>query len=425
MIQRAKILLLVFSVLLVAQRTLTLKDCIQIAKENNRTLLASEKGQEIVPLILKFGFADLMPTLNMNITSSWSNSDVGVVDFSDFGTNSNLFSLDFSTPIYSGIFDFYNIKRYKLEAEQIVNLHDQTAAQVVFSVKQKYFNLMKAQETMNLRRKDLELSREQMSLSKKRVELGQAVPTDIYQAEIAVRNSIIALLESENLLESAIQDMELVLGQEFDENTKFSPVESFHDTSSSLSVWESEVVSNNLNLVGEAISVKQGKLNETTQKAHYFPKISFAIGYKHTGAEFDHYYSNLENYWDPSAYFTVSYSIFDAFERKRNIAQAKINTKQSQLRYLDLQQQKLGEVRKITLRWKNAQKVIKILSENVDLAGEQLALAQQQYALGVITLLDLQNSQLLLTRAEIALVQERYDGEILFSSLELLAGYKW
>ena len=423
--KRIKIVLLVFSSLILAQQVLTLEDCIQIAKGNNRTLLASEEGQEIVPLIRKFGFADLLPTLNMNITNSWGKSGVGIADFYDFGANTNSFSLDFSTPIYSGIFDFYNIKNYKLKAEQIVNLHNQTIAQVVFSAKQKYFNLIKTQETLNLRLKDLELSDEQLSLSKKRVELGQAVPTDIYQAEIAVRNSKIAVLESENFLESAMRDMELVLGREFDENTEFSSFEAFHDTSFSQSVWESTVVSTNLNLAGEMISLKQSELNETTQKVNYLPKVSFAIGYNHAGTEFEHYYSNWESYWNPSAYFTVSHSIFDAFERKKNIVQAKIETKQAQLQYSELQQKKLGEVRKIARQWKNAQKIIRILSENVDLAVEQLALARQQYALGVITLLDLQNSQMSLTRAEIALVHERYDGEILFASLELLAGYKW
>ena len=67
-------------------------------------------------------------------------------------------------------------------------------------------------------------------------------------------------------------------------------------------------------------------------------------------------------------------------------------------------------------------KVVRLLEENTKLAQQQVELAQQQYELGAISLLDLQNAQNALSRAEITLVQKQYDSESLVATLQAFVG---
>ena len=74
------------------------------------------------------------------------------------------------------------------------------------------------------------------------------------------------------------------------------------------------------------------------------------------------------------------------------------------------------------LLWQNMNESIPIFEGTKLAAEEDLKLAQERYALGAATILDLLNAQLSVAQANSSLVRARYDERILRAELNALAG---
>jgi outer membrane protein TolC len=74
------------------------------------------------------------------------------------------------------------------------------------------------------------------------------------------------------------------------------------------------------------------------------------------------------------------------------------------------------------LMWRNMNESIPIFEGTKLAAEEDLKLAQERYALGAATILDLLNAQLSVAQANSSLVRARYDERILKAELDALAG---
>jgi len=396
------------------ENMLNLDACIDLAKRNNYTIQSSEENLAMKPFVRVSGVANFFPSVNFTANRSRS-SDKSAIE------NNNSSGISVSQHIFSGGSNWYQLADSRIQSDLLEIELRQSTVSIVLSVKKSYYNLMKMLETLKLREKDLLLSKEQLMLAQKRVELGAAVPTDIYQAEIAIRNSQIAALDSKNLVRFARSELENILGVKISDATHFEGI-SFTKFVDSLHTWENKSRKKNLGLTTQKMGLELAILSNKMAKSAYFPTLALSANYSRSESEFREIYSDFGEDWSASASVTLSIPIFDRFTRKTNLVQSKIAVQTAKFGIQEAEQILQNQVKDTFEQWENAMKVVRLLEENTKLAQQQVELAQQQYELGAISLLDLQNAQNALSRAEITLVQKQYDSESLVATLQAFVG---
>jgi outer membrane protein len=130
---------------------------------------------------------------------------------------------------------------------------------------------------------------------------------------------------------------------------------------------------------------------------------------------------------DPFTYsgrlaFSLSYPIFNNFQREEQVVRAKVSEINAQAALRDTQ---LGQVQLLTQNigaLRGASQRVAVQAASVAAAQEDVRVQQQRYNIGASTLLDLITSQAALATAEQALIQARYDYRIARAQLEALIG---
>jgi outer membrane protein len=120
--------------------------------------------------------------------------------------------------------------------------------------------------------------------------------------------------------------------------------------------------------------------------------------------------------------FSLSYPVFNNFQREEQVVRAKVAETNAQVALRDAQ---LGAQESLTQNigaLRGASQRVAIQVASVAAAEEDVRVQQQRYNIGASTLLDLVTSQAALATAEQALIQARYDYRIARAQLEALIG---
>jgi len=292
---------------------------------------------------------------------------------------------------------------------------------VALSVKQQYYAVLAAIESEDAARVQMELANVQYKSSVARVRAGAATRSDSLRGVIAVGNAQLALLTAQAQREAANAALTRLVAS--DVPVTADPA-SVHENMAQLpdSAQLAALAKN-----GPAVQQAQAALDAATEsrkasKATYLPSLS--ASYSRNGSGTD---SRFGLGSDPFNYngrlsFSLSYPIFNNFQREENVVRAKVAEVNAEAALHDTQLAAQQSLTQYIGALRGASQRVAVQAASVAAAQEDVRVQQQRYNIGASVLLDLITSQAALATAQQALIQARYDYRIARAQLEALIG---
>jgi outer membrane protein len=422
------VLLLLCSITLPAQEKLTLNEAVEIALSNNFDIRIAKNNLLIVREQNSAGQAGFLPTLSANFsTQNNINNSEQELYSGDIRQGDQVKSSGLNAGIQLGwtIFDGFNmfITREKLaELEKAGELNARIMVEdVVFRTILYYHTIVLEQKRLDVIKNAVAISVERKEIAAQKYGIGSGSGLELLQASVDLNADSSALLQQEyNLLDAMIVFNELLARQP---DTKFVVEESivirddltFDNLSNLVQEQNPEIALAKIDANVEYLALKQ-------QRSDLYPSISVNSGYsyQHSTSEIGiiRYGQNSGIYYG----LTASWTIFNGFNRTRNLRIAQINASNSEL---ELEQTRLrirNELYRLFAAWHKGASTLKAERKNLAVAVETLNAAREKMALGSISSLDLREAQRNMIHAEFRLISAEFETKISETQLLQLCG---
>jgi outer membrane protein len=430
--------LLIISVTASAQRMLTLDEAIAIALKNNYAIQLSKNDSIVAQLNNSYRNAAFYPTLNANTGITFNNNDQ-LQKFSDGTTrerngvkSSNLqAALSLNWTLFDGMKMFATRDKIaefvKLGELGIKNQVVNTVAEVINT----YYNIVRLKQQVKAVDEQISINEERVKLAEYKLDIGVGAKPDVLQSKVDLNAQKALKLEQM----TAIEQQKEILNQLL--NAKMSAADSpstFYEVSDSipintaLSLGEIQqgIESTNPLLLLNKKNLDIARLTLKEHLADRYPTVGFSSNYNFTKADnkavvnpFQPLFSRNKGF---NYGFTASIPIFNRFNVKRQIQQAKLDISYQQLVY-DNQQSLLNlSVVNAFKDYEQQKKALALEEENIILARENVNIVLQVYKLNSTTLIQLKEAQLSLQQAYNRLIAARYNAKLAETELLRLKG---
>jgi outer membrane protein len=315
------------------------------------------------------------------------------------------------------IFYNYKIKSTLVEVEQN-NKHIYTR-QVVSEVKTAYFRYLMTIQINKLLLQTRQLLEENLRVSRKLYENDKVTKEVVYRSEAELSELDQQILQAEKSEELAKSYFNFLLTRPLDQDITVSeedlPIlkeEGDLTAAFQLAVRQREELK--LMELSVEASNKGIKLNQST----FLPSVFAALDYGFQGEEYR--FTSSDDFWMASA--ILRWNLFNGFQDQARIQQAKIEKKQQQVKYAEVENQIKLQVQEIYNNVKVSQKTIHAAEDRLLSARKSFEIVDRKYREGIlphIVYLDARNN---LTRSEINSVITRYEYYIDLVELERALG---
>lgn len=336
-----------------------------------------------------------------------------------FQRNRHSLSFNINQNIYDGGRWWNNIARAK--SFQDAGFHGLEAAKnnAVFLTTQSYLQLAKATALQYALFDAVMLSQEQLERTESLYELGAVARTDFYKAKVQLGNDRSLLLTQRNVVAAAKSNLNIVMGRDplrpiRIEEKEYQKVE-YPSREKAINV----AVENSPLLKQFSASIEGAEHGKKAARAAFLPSLSAGISYSRNNELPANVFSpgNISNNWSSSMGVTVNFNIFNGFADKANLEQAQISYRSSKEEMEDGKRRLIAKIDESITQIETYEELAEIFLDNKQSAEEDLRLATERYELGSATLLEVQNAQVALLRANTSVIRNKYDSQIAYAQL--------
>jgi outer membrane protein TolC len=261
----------------------------------------------------------------------------------------------------------------------------------------------RAAATVAARREDVRLAGELVTLAQAQLDRGVATALDVTRARTQLATARGLLAVAQNQLDQAQVNLARAMG--VDPRSELQITDALSATTAATGAPASEAaavqaaLANRPELRSAQAQQRAAQLGASAIRAERLPRLDLAADYGVTGLNV------------PDAFPTynigvqVSLPVFDGFRREARQQQQELVAQEARVRAGDVQQQVEGEVRSALLDVASGQEQQAIAAERLQLANEELSQAQERFANGLATNIEVINAQQNLVRARDAVIE--------------------
>jgi outer membrane protein len=377
-------------------------------------------------------YGGLMPNFNLSAYGghSWAGPTSGVVIDDQgrpiaprgFDYEQYSFSLGSQINLFDWGANFNTVSRSKSTAEAAAYELEYNRDVVKALVIREFYDLVRQRKLREVQESDLEAKRRNLEQVEAFYKIGSRTKADFLQARVDMSNSELLLITRRNAeaIAEARLKSRLNLPQdtpvEIDESIEFTPGEFDMDTEVAF-MFEHR---SDLLASQQRIEAADASLS-VVEKARY-PTLggSFNYGWNDRFFPDDGEIFKRDYQWSLGVF--LDWNIFDRFQSKANIQDAKAQRRISEY---DLQQAKIDavlDVKQIMLNLDQATQRLALAEETVAAAQENQRLAEERYRVGAGTILETIQSNSSLVSAQAQLIDARVDYLINRADLQRATG---
>ena len=408
-------------------RKISLDEAIRLAQQNSPQAIQAEGTERTSKAARVSAVGAILPSASLSAgrTIQFGGGQTRVnqngeqVTIASAPVNST--GLNLNMTLFDGGQRLYNLRTAKSQIEAAEANRVAVKYNVALNVKQQYYAVLAAIESEDAARFQMAQANEQFKTSIAKVRAGVATRSDSLRGVIQVGNAQLALITAQSNKEAADASLTRLVGSEVpvtaDPNSVQENMAALPDSA------ELAALAKN----GPAVLQARAELDAAEEsrkasKATYLPSLS--ASYSRSGSGVD---SRFGLGPDPFSYngrlsFSLSYPIFNNFQREEQVVRAKVAEVNAQASLRDTE---LGAQESLTQNigaLRGASQRVAVQVASVAAAEEDVRVQQQRYNIGASTLLDLITSQAALAQAQQSLIQARYDYRIARAQLEALIG---
>ncbi len=424
------LLLLLMPALLSAQKKWTLQECIEYAWENNLRIKQQELAVEQSENNLEQAKLNYLPTLNASLSHSmnWGRS-VNVQDLEIIEnklSQSTSASARAAVNVFEGFTKGNEVKsrdmQLQISREEVSRIKNDISVEIA----RYYLQILLSREVLNTALESIASVQEQVERTRILVDAGSvaysslleilaqeaAERVQVVNARNGLRTNLLALkhlldLEGENDFDIENTDIDFLVTNFFGES-----VDELYSKAQSLP----QIKSAQLNLQNSDIQL-------AIAKGRLLPSISFSAGYgtyysdSRDQAFFDQFNENR----NPSIGFGINIPIFNNYQVRNNVKNARLNVRNSQIEVKSRQQILYKEIQQANNDALSYFEKYKASEQNVKAMQESLRYVQEKFNVGAVTATDYTVAKTNLFKAQSDYYQSKY--QFVFQ-LKILDFYK-
>lgn len=404
-----------------AGESVSLDLAVELALGRSPQMIQQEQAIENALLAKRSAWAAFLPNVSASTGGSLRSSNVldpntGVI----VGGSSDSYSagLSANVPLFSGGSRFIELDASDADMRAALARREDQRHSVILQTKNLFFAALRQEELLEVRLVQLERTEQNLALVSTRLEVGRATVSDSLRARLDVVNARQALLETENALRAA----RMALGRQIGAAAPVVPQLPEDLRPSPLALTDEEIMvvaeESSPAVVAAAEAANASAAAVTVNKTAYLPNINLSSGYNWNNQ--DRSFSGGSTSWSMGV--SVSYPIFNRFQRESNLDRAQMTLRVSRLQEEDARLAARQNADAALSALRTAEIAIAIAEEAVLVAEEDLRVVRQRYEAGAATILDIVISQAAADQAAADLVGARYDYVLARTELEALLG---
>jgi outer membrane protein TolC len=383
-------------------------------------------------------YSPALKEIKFNINASRSGLAADIMSFLGSGEFSITKTENtYSSPPYSGISPWYsstlNLSTNLLSSGNLfrtlssyfdyrnnqVNLED-LRSQILLNLKTQYLNTIKLKKTSEAYTKALERSKLYYNLVLQRFKLGMVSKIDMVTAEIELKNAEINLLSSQNAYKKSLEQLRALIGV-----TDAGTALELEDYDPPVNVVLPDSPANIINATlryNPSIKGSRGLMNAARTNVLYtitsfVPQVSFGKTWYYESSDLPEGLSNYNEKegWTIRAYVNIlnyPFSVLKNAELERAYS----------YRYKKTIYEAISKVRSSYEDLQYYFQTLELAKLRLEKAQSAYELASEQYKEGLISILQLMDTEASLLQSEVGLIEAKYNFTIAKENINYLAG---
>jgi outer membrane protein TolC len=400
-----------------AQQMLTLEEAIQQGITKQYSIQISRQRERIAENENSLGNAGFLPTISGTASKNYT---VSGLDQSFFGglrpplvqsgvrSNSSNAGLAMAWTLYDGQGMFVLRDRFKELQNLGAKQTESNIENLIALISTTYYDIIRQNLRVNNFKKGLEISNDRLKLAKDRYEVGQGSKVDYYSAQVDYNEDKALLIAQEQSFTNTKIAFNTLLVKDYKADFQ---INTMIDLMPKLALNElkTSALSQNPALISAILTKKINDLDTKNLQSQQKPQIDLLAGYNlnsvANGAGFgvEKGSSNVLNYG-----LRATFNIFDGYNQKRRIQNAKINAEIASLQIEDLKNNLLSTLERTFITYENALNLIQLETENYAIAKQNIDIAFDRFKVGIATSYELREVQRNAVAAETRLIEAKF-----------------
>lgn len=381
---------------------ITLQEAIEIALENNNQLQIADNNIALTERQVRSERADYLPSVNANMSGNRNigrsfNENTGQI--TTRANNSFRSGISASIPIFSGFENLHSLRGSRYDKRSNEENLQRVREDIIFDTVNNYLQYILNQKILEIDRENLAASQKTLEQVRAQVEVGSRPTVDLYNQESTVASNELAVVNSENALESSrlqlIQTLQIdplndyeFASPEIDEQTVSAP-------DYDLDQLVTAALENRSDLKSEEFNIQSIKQQLEATRGSLYPSLSLS-------ANFGSSYSELQQLGFQDQFFdsninrsfglSVSIPIFGNLNRRTNVQTQQINYRNAQLSLRDTELQIVQEVNQAYNDYESYIKELEATEKALTAAERTYETQKQRYEVGSGTLIELSDA---------------------------------
>jgi outer membrane protein len=400
-----------------AQQIVTLEEAIQQGITKQYSIQISRQRERIAANENSLGNAGFLPTITGSANKNYTISGLNQSFFgglrpplvqSGVNSNSGNAGVAMAWTLYDGKGMFILRDRFKELQNLGAKQTESNIENLIALISSTYYDIIRQSLRVNNFKKGLEISNDRLKLAKDRYEVGQGSKVDYYSAQVDYNEDKALLIAQEQAFTNTKIGFNTLLIKEY--KADFS-INNTIDLLPKLTLSELKMsaLSQNPALIGAILSKKISDLETKNIQSQQKPQIDLVAGYNlnsvANGAGFgvEKGSSDVFNYG-----LRATINIFDGYNQKRRIQNAKINAEIASMQIEDLKNALLSALERTYVTYENSLNLIQLETENYAIAKQNIDIAFDRFKVGIATSYELREVQRNAVAAETRLIEAKF-----------------
>lgn len=384
---------------------LTLDQALSIALEENPTVRIADQTIEVKKYAKRGTYAALWPEISASATYQRyvKKQTFHIYDQTmEVGTTNNAsVGIQAAMPLVN-VQLWKSLKLSAVDVELAVEQARSSRIDMVEQVSKTFYQVLMAKDAYNVYKRVYDNAVENHKIVEKKYNVGAVSEYDFIRSQVTVSNAEPNVLNAENSIVLALWQLKALLGMDLALDI---------DCAGSLADYESvmtEIYKANMDLTNNStlrqLDIQERMLNQTlkVQRAANLPSLALTANYTYTAMDET---LKIQHYrWNPYSVIGLSLNvpIFAGGKRRADINQAKLNLNNLELQRENVERQLMTALMQYESNMQTNLKEYYASSQNISQAKRGYDIAVKRYEIGGGTLVDVDNSQLAYTQAELS-----------------------
>lgn len=415
-----------------AQRTLTLEECLRIGIENNLSLAGSRNELRKAKHLLSENRAKLLPQVSAVAGFNDNfNPPVSVTDGSAYGNPYNVTKtlqynasagLQLQMPLYNQtVYTAIDIARTMNELNRLS--YEKAREDLILQISKMYYLGQNTVEQLTLIQENRVRLQELRDITQAFFDNGMAMEVDVKRVNINLENLQVQYDNAKSMLVQQLNLLKYVMDYPAEEEIALTPVnpeqvESVALTGLRSDLYELQLLESQKKLTGQQKDlIRQG----------YLPSLSLTGSWMYsayTDKARHWFHSGPSNHWYPSSGLglTLRVPIFDGLDKRARIRKAQIDEENARLNYENMRKNMETQYLNATNDLMNNQRNFQKQKDNYLLAEEVYQVTTDRYREGIASMTEVLQDEMRMSEAQNNYLSAHYNYQVANLTLLKLTG---